>query len=607
MSIPLLIALLLMLGWLCQWLAWRSRQPAIVYLLLAGVVIGPVAGWLDPDRLFGGMLFHLVSLGVAIILFEGSLTLRLAEARGVSRIIRNLVTLGVLITLAVMAAAAHYLAGLGWRIALLFGAMMAVTGPTVIVPMLRAIQPTARIASILRWEGILVDPLGALLAVLVYEAIVSGRNAHSLEVFFHILAAGAGLGALGAVTTGELLERGWVPDYLRNFFVLSTVLLLFSGANAVADESGLLTVTVFGMLLANRKQLVLDSVIDFKEHLSLLIISMLFILLAARMDLGLMLALWPACIGILLVAQFVARPLSVLICGIGTSINLREGLLLAWVAPRGIVAAAVSALFAIRLHQSGSGEALALVPLSFAVILGTVLIQGGSARFIARWLGLSAADREGVFIVGVDNISLAVADVLQKQDIPVLLADERWDAVNEARMAGFDTWYGNALSERAEYRLDLVGMKHLLVVSRSLQHSALVATHYRPEFGAGNIHTVTQESPAEQKRMARALRVPPLASAELTWSKFASLLAQGWKLKATRLSETFTLEQYRARWAQAAWPLFALTPQGRLKVFTEEAQVEPQAAWTVISLLNPEAGTEAATVPGKNTDIKEEA
>jgi hypothetical protein len=411
---------------------------------------------------------------------------------------------------------------------------------------------------------------------------------------------------LGAVIVGELLKRGWVPDYLQNFFILSMVLLSFSAANVIAHESGLLAVTVFGVLLANQKHLVLDSVIDFKEHLSVLIISMLFILLAARMDLNMMLALWPVCVGILLVAQFVARPLSVILCGIGTSINFREGLLLAWVAPRGIVAAAVSALFAMRLHQSGIEEAQTLVPLSFAVILGTVLIQGASARFIARGLGLSAADREGVFIVGVDNVSLAIAEALRKQDIPVLLADERWDAVNEARMAGFQTWYGNALSERAEYQLDLVGMKHLLVVSRNPQQSALVGTHYRPEFGAGNIYTVTQESHVEQKRMTRALRARPVASPALTWSKFASLLSQGWIIKATRLSDTFGMERYQAKWPRDIVPLFALTPQGRLKVFADETAVGPQPEWTVIALLNPEAEIDVES-RADGEDIKESA
>lgn len=606
MTLPLLIALLLSLGWLCQWLAWRSRQPAIIYLLLVGIVLGPATGWLQPDLIFGDLLFHLVSLGVAIILFEGSLSLQLAEAKGVSRIIRNLVTVGVLITWSVMTVAAHYLAGLDWLIALLFGAIMTVTGPTVIVPMLRAIQPTTRISSILRWEGILVDPIGALLAVLVYEAIISGQQTHSVQIFFNIILAGGGSGLLGALLVSTLLKRAWVPDYLQNFFILSVVLLCFSGSNAWAEESGLLSVTVLGMLLANQRLLVLDSIVHFKEHLSLLIISMLFILLAARMDMSLMMALWPVCLGILLVAQLIARPLSVLISSIGTSVNFREGLLLAWIAPRGIVAAAVSALFAMRLSDAGNEQALALVPLSFAVILGTVLIQGASARRIAAALGLSAGDHEGVLIVGVDQISLAIGDALLKQDVPVQFADERWFSVNEGRMAGFNVWYGNVLSDRAEHQLDLVGIKHLFIVSRSAESSALISTHYRPEFGMSNIYSVTQEPNSGQSRLSRSLRVSSIHSSQLSWSKFASLLSKGWKVKATRLTGTFSYEQYRERWQKCTHTLFALTPQGKLKVCTDSNPVDPQADWTVIALVNPDAVEEKVEVkfdPEKDVNL----
>lgn len=589
MSLPLLIALLLLLGWLCQWLAWRTRQPAIVYLLILGIVLGPLTGWLDPDALFGDLLFHLVSLGVAIILFEGSLSLQLSEAKGVSRIIRNLITVGVLITWSVMAIAAHYLAGLDWSIALLFGAIMSVTGPTVIIPMLRAIQPTTRISSILRWEGILVDPIGALLAVLVYEAIISGQQTHSVYMFFLIVLAGGGSGLLGALLVNVMLKRAWVPDYLQNFFILSIVLLCFTGANALAEESGLLSVTVLGMLLANQRHLVLDRIIDFKEHLSLLIISMLFILLAARMDMKLMITLWPVCLGILMVAQLIARPLSVLISSIGTSVNFREGMLLAWVAPRGIVAAAVSALFAMRLGEAGNEQALALVPLSFAVILGTVLIQGATSRRIASALELSSGDQEAVLIVGVDSVSLAIGEALAKQDIQVQFADERRFAVNEARMAGFTVWYGNVLSDRAEHQLDLVGVKHLFIVSRSAETSALVSTHYRPEFGMSNIYTITQEANGGQSRLSRSLRVLSIGSGELSWSKFASLLSKGWKVKATRLTESFSYQHYCEKWGSSAHILFALTPQRKLKVFTDSAHVTSQADWVIMALVNPDA------------------
>lgn len=341
----------------CQWLAWRLKLPAILFLLLSGILAGPVLGWLDPQELFGPLLMPLVSLAVALILFEGSLTLHLSEWREIGKVVHRLVTIGALSTWAVITLATHWLLGFDWLLALLFGTLTLVTGPTVIVPMLRVVRPKASIANILRWEGIVIDPIGALLAVVVYSFIIASAEGqglqHSLMTFGGVILCGSLFGIVGGWVLGTIMRRQWLPEYLHNLATLAAVLGIFIGANQVMHESGLLAVTLMGMWMANMKDVDVRHILHFKENLSVLLISGLFILLAARLDLHALIALGPLVLILLLVIQFIARPLNVLLSTAGSNLSWRERALLAWIAPRGIVAAAVSAIFAIRLDQAG--------------------------------------------------------------------------------------------------------------------------------------------------------------------------------------------------------------------------------------------------------------
>jgi NhaP-type Na+/H+ or K+/H+ antiporter len=392
--IPLTIAAILLVGVGAQWLAWWLGLPAILPLLAVGIIAGPVTGWLNPDRLLGELLFPMVSLGVAVILFEGALTLRFAEIRGQARVVRNLVSFGALINWLLIALATRVCMDLPWSMALLFGALVVVTGPTVIVPMLRTVRPTARIAELLRWEGIVIDPIGALLAVLVFEFIVASGEGqallHTLATFAKILAIGVLLGAFAGWLLGLMLRGHWVPEYLRNVTTLAAWCgRAFALANAVESESGLLAVTVMGMWLANMKRVPLDEVIDFKETLTVLLISVLFIVLAARLRFSDLVPLGWGALGVLLVAQFVARPLKILATTWGSTLKWQEKALLAWIAPRGIVAAAVSAIFALQLERLGHAEARTLVALTFLVILVTVILQSLTAKAVVKKLGLA--------------------------------------------------------------------------------------------------------------------------------------------------------------------------------------------------------------------------
>ena len=586
-----------LLGIACQWLAWRVKLPAILFLLLGGILIGPVAGWLRPDQLFGDLLFPMVSLAVAVVLFEGSLTLKLEEIRGLQRVVRNLVSYGLLISGTVTALATHWLFGLGWQLAALFGALMTVTGPTVVVPLLRTVRPTAAVAKALRWEGIVIDPLGALLAVLVFEFIVSSHTGaafgHVALVFGLIVVTGTLFGAAAGHLLGLLLRNYLIPEYLHNVTTLALVFAVFAGANAVEAESGLLAVTVMGMWLTNMKRVPVEAILDFKESLSVFFISGLFIILAARLQLGQMALMGWGALGVLAVIQLVARPLKVALSTIGSTLGWRERVLLAWIGPRGIVAAAISALFALRLEELGYPEARLLVPLTFLIIIGTVILQSLSARPLARLLGVAEPEPRGVLIVGANPVARAVGGALFKRGFPVILADSYWEHVSAARMDGLSTYHGNPVSEHADRHLDLVGIGHLLGLAPQTELNVLAARYYRREFGDRGIFTLSvaiEDDAREVKHGASAeFRGRPLFGKGVSYRKFSSLLKQGAEIRATTLSEQFNFAAWREAQGKRSIPLFAITPRGDLRVFTADMQIKPGPGFVLLALTSPDA------------------
>ncbi|MFK7604695.1 MULTISPECIES: sodium:proton antiporter [unclassified Pseudomonas] len=580
----------------CQWLAWRLKLPAILFLLLTGILMGPVLGWLDPQTLFGPLLMPLVSLAVALILFEGSLTLHLSEWREIGSVVHRLVTIGALSTWAVITLATHWLLGFDWLLALLFGTLTLVTGPTVIVPMLRVVRPKASIATILRWEGIVIDPIGALLAVVVYSFIIARAAgdglSHSLLTFAGVIICGSVFGIVGGWALGNVLRRQWLPEYLHSLATLAAVLGIFIAANQIMHESGLLAVTLMGMWMANMKGVDVRHILHFKENLSVLLISGLFILLAARLDLNAMLALGPAVLVLLLIIQFIARPLNVLLSTAGSKLNWRERTLLAWIAPRGIVAAAVSAIFAIRLDEAGHEGALLLVPLTFAVIIGTVVLQSATARPLARLLKVAEPPPSGFLIVGANGPARVIAKALQQLGIRVLLTDSNWENIRAARMENLPTYFGNPASEHAESHLDLVGLGHLLALSPSGELNALAVTRFRHEFGPQRLYTLTnsQESRRSDKhRASHEHRGQVFGKPAITYSQLINELHQGAEIYSTHLTDSFSWDDYQALHGERATLLFARDSSGWVHVITPNSEVKPATGWTVLALVTPDA------------------
>ncbi|HLI19328.1 MAG TPA: sodium:proton antiporter [Rhodanobacteraceae bacterium] len=589
-DLGVVLTLLLVVGFLAQWLAWRLRLPAILFLLLIGIVLGPATGLFDPDRQLGAFLFPCVSLAVALILFEGSLTLRFSELRGIGHEVRGMVSYGAVLALVMLAAAAHWIAGVGWPIAFLFGALTCVTGPTVITPMLRTLRPNARIASALRWEGIVLDPLGALFAVLVFEAILSHQEGHSLAVFAATIGIGAGIGLAVAAALGFLLYRQMIPEYLQAYGTLIAVLGAFTLSNKLAHESGLVAVTITGITLGNLRHIHIDDIMDFKEHLSTLLVSLLFVVLAARLHWPLPPGMLMAGVLVFVVAQFAIRPLSVFAATLGGGMNWRERALIGFVSPRGIVAASVSSLFALRLGELGMRGADALVPLVFILIIATVVLQSATARPLARWLKVADPDPDGLLIFGSDEVARSIGKALAEQDFKVLLADDDWDGISKARMEGLATFFGNPTSQHAALHLDLTGIGRLLAMSKRRELNSLACMHYRQEFGRERVYrlrVLAPENASNRVALAGRLRAKALFGNNMTHTRFAELLQAGWRIKSNVLTDTFGWPEFLAQHGADAVLVFGIEPNGRLRVVSNRRKTGPRTGWTVIALVPP--------------------
>ena len=607
-STVLLLASIGVLSLFCQWLAWRVRVPAILFLLATGIACGPVLHYLNPEDVFGDLLFPMVSLAVAIILFEGSLTLRFSDIRGHSTMVRNLIPIGALVTGTIGTLAAHWVLDIAWEIALLFGAICLVTGPTVIAPLLRSVRPSAKLANILQWEGIIIDPVGALLAVLVYEGIVSwglgNVLSHSLYIFAKTIVVGVVLGAAAGYLNGQVLRKHWIPHYLHNAGTLTFMLGVYALSNEIAHESGLLTGTIMGSWMANRKQVQGDGILEFKESLSVLLISALFIILAARLEFSAITSLGWGLVIVLAILILVARPLSIFLSAIGTDLNVREKLFLSWIAPRGIVAAAVSALFAFQLQSDGYEGAQTLVPLVFMLIITTVTLQSLTARPLAKLLGVAEPAQFGFLIMGANQVARMIAKELQKHEVPVLLADTNWENVRQARMDNLKVYFGNPISEHASNQLNLTGIGNLLVISPYKHMNSLATYHFLDWFG--DYDSVFSLAEGEQDQKARYQTAEKIQQTRglfdgVSYAKLASLASQGYTIKTTQLSDTFSYSDFSEQHQHEALVLFIIDSKDHIKPVKAMDKLKADSESTLISLVPPKSPAKP-TSPRKDDD-----
>ncbi|MCW8386481.1 cation:proton antiporter [Fluoribacter dumoffii] len=589
----LAFSFILVTGFFCQWFASYLKVPAILFLLLSGIFVGPVFHWLNPDRQLGALLFPFVSFSVAVILFEGSMTLNFAKIKGLGSVIGNLISIGVIITFVSVALCTHFVTETSWAISFLFASLMTVTGPTVIRPMLRILRPNANISKVLQWEGILIDPIGAILAVLVFEVLTSQGLTYgvfaSLLAFLKITFIGLSFGFAGGICLGIAFKKYWIPQHLHNFAVLSVIGIIFSSANYFLSESGLLAVTVMGITLANFKDIELEHILNFKESLSIVLVSFLFIVLSARINFSNFMDLKYQAIILFLLIQFVIRPLNVYISSLGSDLTMNERHLISWVAPRGIIAAAISSLFALQLENLGYADANKLVSFTFFMIIATIILQSVTAKTLAIKLGVAEPKPEGLLIIGSNKLALAIAEQLKENQFYVCLIDESWAAVNEAKMKGLITLWGNPISKYVEEKLDLLKIKQLLIITPYLDFNVLAAKHYRYFFEEKDIFTIPTQAPQKGQNEQKFIYKNSgrtLFSSKITFDELALLISEGAKIKTTALTEQFSYEQYIQQ-KDIIYPLFAIDPQNSIHVFTDNPDFNPMMNWKIIGISNP--------------------
>ena len=592
-SAGFLLASILLLGAIIQWASWWAKLPAILGLLICGLILGPVTGFLNPDQLLGDLLFDLVSLGVAIVLFEGALTLHFRDIRGHGPIVRNMVTWGAVACWLIMGVGIALLTDLGWAMSMLFSALVVVTGPTVIVPLLRTVRPNQSISNILRWEGILIDPLGALFAVFVFELVVFGLGSHSLLVLLKELLIGTATGIAGAVFVAQILRRHLIPEYLQNFFVLSVVLFVFTIANYFGEEAGLISVTLMGVWLANTRGINIEEVLSFKESLTVIIISLLFIFLAARIEFHALFSLTKYAVPVLLVVLG-TRFLVVWMCSFRSDLVWQEKAFISFVAPRGIVAAAVSSLFAIKLAEMKFEGAELLAPLTFMVILVTVLLQSVLARPFAKILGVAEEDPRGVLIVGANPFARRLAKVLVEEGFRARLASMTWADVHAARLAGLQSFFGNPVSVQADQSLDLVGIGQMVALSKRPDLNTLSCLKYRSEFGRNQVFTLRNAEEKDDKkaeRLTHDFRAQRLFGSDITLEQLLLWMDDGAEIKVTRLSEEFTFDDYIDHHGNQTVPLLCIDERGKIQwiVATEDKRErELKCNHKLVALVFPE-------------------
>ena len=508
------LAGIIILGILAQWVAWKFKIPAILPLILIGLLVGPIAAeffsddgqkWIEPvwngtNGLFPGeSLYYFVSLAISIILFEGGLTLKRSEIKTVGPVITKLITLGSAITFFGAGILARFIFGLTWELSFLFSGLIIVTGPTVITPILRNIPLKKDISTVLKWEGILIDPIGALVAVLMFEFISVGGGGGftktALTEFGKIVLFGTTFGFTFAHALAFAVNKKFIPHYLLNVVSLSAVLLVFVQSEIFAHESGLLAVVVMGMVLGNGKLKNLKELLYFKESLSVLLISILFILLSANINIQdlMLLYSWKTAILFALIV-FIVRPLAVFLSTTGSNLKFNEKLFISWVGPRGIVAAGIASLFGSKLLKQGVAGAEYITPLVFMIVLGTVLLNATTARLFAKIVGVFLKKSEGILIVGASTVSRLIAEYLENNGRHVVLIDSNQTNIKQAQDLGLEALNADIYSENLQDNIELNDVGFLMALTGSENINKYAIEKFSEQFGEnGAFRLITVE------------------------------------------------------------------------------------------------------------------
>lgn len=585
------LASIIVLGILAQWIAWKTKVPAILPLIIIGLLVGPIATLYTADGLkfiqpiFNGTkglfpgesLFYFVSLSIGIILFEGGLTLKMSEIKDVGTSIVKLITLGSLITFILAGLSAWQILNISPSIAFLFGALIIVTGPTVIAPILRNVPLNKNVSTVLKWEGILIDPIGALTAVLVFEFISAGGEhftAHALKQFGTIVAVGVGLGFMSAYGLYFLLKKKLIPHYLLNVFTLALVLMVFVVSDLLVHESGLLTVVLMGMILGNLDVPNLKEILYFKESLSILLISILFILLSANIELeDLQQLLNIKYLILFLVVIFIIRPIAVFASTANSSLTRNEKLFISWMGPRGIVAAGIASLFGLKLSLKGVEYSSLIAPLVFLIVSGTVLLNATTANLVAKWLGVLQGTSNGILLVGGNKASRLIANYLKNNGRQVVIVDNNASNISLAEKKGITAFQHDIYSDALADNYELNGVGYLMALTGSHNVNTFAINKYKDSLGESGSYRLisTEEMKDPDKKPSQGLfshtddfiNLSEVARDYPTIHELESDTPEGLQKILNTLYES-----------QVRIPLFLKSEDGSIQILTSEVKLE---------------------------------
>ena len=601
MTLATTLVVILGAGLAAQLLAARARIPAIVVLIATGLVLGPLTGVVSVPA-NSEEISALIGLGVAVVLFEGAMDLRLSEVRGMRIGIRRLTVLGPPVAMSLGALAAHYVGGLEWPVAWVLGALLVVTGPTVIIPLLRQARLNKESASLLKWEGIINDPIGVLLALMTlqYFLIADADVDPDLESIAQALGVASVVVTLvGAVITavvlggavgiglGVVFRRGWIPAHLKSPLLLAAVLVVYTVADTVVHESGLLAVTLMGIVLGNMRLADRERLLDFKEGLSVVVLSALFIIIPAQLELGQLREIdWRIALFVV-VLMFVVRPLTIALVTIRSPIRWQDRVLLGWVAPRGIVAAATAGVFGPELIDAGYEDGQVFLPTVFLVIIVTVLAHGFSISRLARRLGLASGASNGLLIVGASPWSRSLAGALRGLHVPVLVVDASYQRLQPLRMDGTPVYFGEILSEHAEHTADTSELSYVLCASDNDYYNALVARSQGAEVGFHRTFMIAThgESANEDKRLTFERRGSFAFDGAWDYFELNERVERGWSIHTTKITAGFGWDawQERQRERGVEWMLVGeVSAEGTFRLFSQDQTFTPETGATVL-------------------------
>lgn len=599
----LLISLsgIVVLGIFSEWLAWRVGVPSIMPLLLCGILFGPILGLIQPDALLGNDIIRaIVSFSAAIILYDGGLSLRFRELTLHGPVVRKLLSVGIVANWIIVTLAGVYILGLNTPIAILLGAIMIITGPTAMGPILRHAHLKTELNSILKWEGMLNGPIGGMLVVIAFEAVVAGELGQQADLGGFPLAfvlggvarfifLGTLIGALGGGFLILLFQRRWVPDFMHNVVSLATLLAVFIGANLLQKDAGLLAATVMGIAIANQNRVPISHVIAFKENLRLLLIATLFILLSARLDIADLQILDLRAVLFIGVIMLVARPVSVLLSSFGSALSFKERLFIGYLNPKGIVAASITAIVALELLALDPPypQAEVLMPMTFLVILATIILYSLSVTPLARLMGLSQKNPQGVLIVGAHYWARQLGAVLRETGHHVVMIDTNRSNVYAARAMGLDVRVTSALSETLMEDIELGDVGYVLAITSNDEVNALAAVHFSDLVNPKHIYQLQpakRSSTGSKPELASRLRGRILFNPPITYRELTQKFSDGAMPRVYELTGEATLDSITAPHA-VFLPLFLLDQNNNLQVFTADRMPETQPGMRVVALV----------------------